>query len=251
MKQWAVRFLCSGEGRSVGTQRSCLRRSTKAANGFESLRRSAQQGFTLSRRSAQQGFTLIEMLVALMIFGMLTAAGVALLSVSARTQQTSDRLLAEFGQVRRLSALLTADLGQAAARMHRDAEGRPQRAFAGADGQDDTLLLFVRRGPSTSLGTSGDDGESGAGPQRVGYRLAEGQLQRVAFSRIDGAGRATVSPLIERVRSVRLRYRDERGDWRPSWADPDPTRLPAAVELVVDSARYGPIRMVFTVGGTR
>jgi general secretion pathway protein J len=191
------------------------------------------------------------MLIALTIFGMLTAAGVALLTVSARTQETSDRLLAEFGQVRRLSALLTADLGQAAARMHRDAEGRSQRAFAGADGQNDMLLLFVRRGPSTSLGTGWDDGEGGSGAQRVGYRVADGQLQRVAFSRVDGAGQAIVSPLVDRVRSVRLRYRDERGEWRPSWADPDPTRLPTAVELVVDSARYGPVTMLFTVGGTR
>lgn len=200
-------------------------------------------GFESSRRSAQQGFTLIEMLIALTIFGMLTAAGVALLSVSARTQETSDRLLVEFGQVRRLNALLTADLGQAATRLHRDAEGRTRRAFAGSDGQDDMLLLFVRRG--------WDDGESGPSAQRVGYRLADGQLQRVAFSRVDGAGGATVSPLVDRVQSVRLRYRNERGEWRPTWADPDPTRLPAAVELVVDSARYGPVTMLFTVGGTR
>jgi general secretion pathway protein J len=183
------------------------------------------------------------MLIALTIFGMLTAAGVALLSVSARTQETADRLLTEFGQVRRLNALLIADLGQAAPRLHRDAEGRTRRAFAGADGQDDMLLLFVRRG--------WDDGEGGAGAQRVGYRIADGQLQRVAFSRVDGAGRATASPLVDQVRSARLRYRDERGDWRPQWADPDPTRLPIAVELVVDSARYGPVRMLFTVGGTR
>lgn len=189
------------------------------------------------------GFTLIEMLIALTIFGMLTAAGVALLSVSARTQETADRLLAEFGQVRRLGALLTADLGQAAARMHRDADGRPQRAFAGADGQDDMLLLFVRRG--------WDDGADASGAQRVGYRIADGQLQRVAFSRVDGAGQAIVSPLVDQVRAVRLRYRDERGDWRPQWADPDPSKLPAAVELVVDSARYGPVRMLFAVGGTR
>lgn len=191
----------------------------------------------------QQGFTLIEMLIALTIFGMLTAAGVALLSVSARTQETADRLLAEFGQVRRLSALLTADLGQATARMHRDAEGRPRRAFAGADGRDDGLMLFVRRG--------WDDGADASGAQRVGYRIADGQLQRVAFSRVDGAGRAMVQPLVDQVRSVRLRYRDERGEWRPGWADPDPVKLPAAVEIVVDSARYGPIRMLFTVGGTR
>lgn len=202
-----------------------------------------KNGFKSSRRSAQQGFTLIEMLIALTIFGMLTAAGVALLSVSARTQETSDRLLAEFGQMRRLSAVLTADLGQAATRLHRDGEGRTQRAFAGADGQDDMLLLFVRRG--------WDDGENGSGAQRVGYRVADGQLQRVAFTRVDGAGQAIVSPLVDQVRSVRLRYRDERGEWRPQWADPDPIRLPSAVELVVDSARYGPVRMLFTVGGTR
>lgn len=191
----------------------------------------------------RNGFTLIEMLIALTIFGMLTAAGVALLSVSARTQETADRLLAEFGQVRRLSALLTADLGQAAGRMHRDSDGRPQRAFAGADGQRDMLLLFVRRG--------WDDGEDAAGAQRVGYRVADGQLQRVAFSRVDGAGQAIVSPLVDQVRAVRLRYRDERGEWRPGWADPDPIKLPTAVELVVVSARYGPVRMLFTVGGTR
>ena len=191
----------------------------------------------------RNGFTLIEMLIALTIFGMLTAAAVALLSVSARTQETSDRLLVEFGQVRRLDALLTADLGQAAARMHRDGQGEPQRAFAGADGQDDMLLLFVRRG--------WDDGDGASGAQRVGYRIADGQLQRVAFSRVDGAGQAIVSPLVDQVRGVRLRYRDERGEWRPQWADPDPVRLPIAVELVVESARYGPIRMLFTVGGTR
>ena len=54
--------------------------------------------FPAGRAMKRNGFTLIEMLIALTIFGMLTAAGVALLSVTARTQETSDRLLAEFGR---------------------------------------------------------------------------------------------------------------------------------------------------------
>ncbi|MGE0178592.1 MAG: type II secretion system minor pseudopilin GspJ [Sphingomonas sp.] len=191
----------------------------------------------------RNGFTLIEMLIALTIFGMLTAAGVALLSVSARTQETSDRLLAELGEVRRLNALLVADLGEAAARLHRDPEGRSRRAFAGAGGQAPMLMMFVRR--------SADDGES-TGTQRVGYRLAQGQLQRIAFARVDGGGgSAAVFPLMDSVRSVRLRYRNERGEWLDAWNEPDLVRLPAAVELMVDSARHGTVRMLFIVGGAR
>ena len=190
----------------------------------------------------RNGFTLIEMLIALTIFGMLTAAGVALLSVSARTQETSERLLAELGEVRRLGALLGADLGEAGARPPRDAAGRPRRAFAGFSGNAPILMMVVRRVA---------DDEEGAGTQRVGYRLAEGQLQRVAFGRVDGGGSATVSPLLDGVRSVRLRYRNERGEWLDAWTEPDPVRLPVAVELTADSGRHGQLQMLFAVGGTR
>ena len=88
------------------------------------------------------GFTLVEMLIALSIFGMLTAAGVTLLSLTARTQETSDRLLAELGEIRRTGALLTADLAQATPRLYRDRDGRPQRAFTGGRGDEPGLMAF-------------------------------------------------------------------------------------------------------------
>jgi general secretion pathway protein J len=191
----------------------------------------------------KNGFTLLEMLVALIIFGMLTAAGVALLSVTARTQETADRLLGELGEVRRLGALLTADLGQAAPRLHRDGDGRPQRAFMGDDGENAMLMVFVRRG--------WEAGEGGPAVQRVGYRFAEGQLQRLAFAQVDGGGAAIVSPLLSEVRSARLRYRDDRGDWHATWDASDGIRLPVAVELVTDSRAHGPVRQVFLVGTAR
>lgn len=183
------------------------------------------------------------MLVALTIFGMLTAAGVALLSVTARTQEISDRLLAELGEVRRLGALLTADLGQAAPRLYRDGQNQPQRAFTGDGGDGAMLMLFVRRG--------WEAGEGGPAVQRVGYRLADGQLQRLAFAQVDGGGNAIVSPLLSEVGSVRLRYRDDRGDWRPVWDATDGTRLPVAVELVTQSRAHGLVRQVFLVGSAR
>ena len=195
------------------------------------------------RRSADaNGFTLIEMLVALAIFGMLTAAGVTLLSLSARTQESSDRLLGELSQLRRVSALMTADLALAAPRLHRDSDGRPQRAFAGDSGESEMLMLLVRRG--------WDDG-AGGGVQRVGYRLRDGRLERLAFAHVDGGGPALAVHLLDEVRSLRLRYRDREGAWLPRWQPSDATRLPAAVELVADSEAHGLVRLVFLVGAGR
>lgn len=202
----------------------------------------SERGFRPSRGSAQQGFTLIEMLIALVIFGMLTAAGVALLSVSARTQETSDRVLTELGEIRRIDALLTADLAQAAARPWRDRDGRPQRAFTGA-GTGGPLMAFVRRGWST--------GEDASQLQRVGYRLEGGRLERLAFSRVDGGTEAAIVPLLDGVRTLRVRYRDRAGAWGEIWDPANGTQLPVAVELVTDSERHGLIRQVFVVGTGR
>ena len=197
------------------------------------------------RRSAppgRNGFTLVEMLIALAIFGMLTAAGVALLNISVRTQATSDRLLAEVGEIRRIGSLLTADLAQATPRLYRDADGRRQRAFGGGAGDRPLLLVFVRHG--------WDRGDGGT-LQRVGYRLREGRLERLSFRRVDGGGDAVASTLLDGVTALRLRYRDDRGEWRERWDSSDATRLPQAVELVTASAGQGTVRQLFLVGTGR
>ena len=185
------------------------------------------------------GFTLVEMLIALSIFGMLTAAGVTLLSVTARTQATSDRLLAEVGEIRRVGALLNADLAMAAPRLYRDRDGRPQRAFAGGAGDTAGLLALVRHG--------WDRGDGGT-VQRVGYRLRDGRLERLSFRNVDGGGEAVVVPLLDGVTALRLRYRDEDGAWLERWNHSDETRLPEAIELVTRTRTQGTVRQLFLVG---
>ena len=184
----------------------------------------------------QGGFTLVEMLIALTIFGMLTAAGVALLTLTVRTQATSERLLDQVGELRRAGALLTADLGQAAPRLSRDRDGRPRPAFIGAAGDGELLMALVR---------GGNDEDP---LERVEYHFRGGRLERLAFAQADGESHAIPVTLLSNVRQVRLRYRDREGVWQPVWNVTDPTRLPRAVELVSDSETHGSVRALFLVG---
>ena len=103
-------------------------------------------------------------------------------------------------------------------------------------------MVFVRRG--------WDAGEGG-GLKRVGYRLREGRLERLSFSRVDGGGTPVTMALLDGVQSLRLRYRDDEGEWRERWDPSEPNAMPEAVELVVISAGQGTLRQLFLVGTGR
>jgi general secretion pathway protein J len=196
-------------------------------------------------RRSQTGFTLAEMLVALTIFGILTAGSVALLSFSVRAQDMADRQLEAVASIRRTGALLSADLAQAAPRPWRDAAGQPQRAFVGAPAGAEQLMVLVR------AGWDNPDQLSRSSLQRVEYRLANGRLQRTGYAYVDGAADPAISLLVDGVASLQLRYRDRDGTWRASWEPGDPAQLPVAVELTLATEGLEPLRQVFIVGNGR
>lgn len=195
-----------------------------------------------SRSRPRNGFTLIELMVALLIFGLLAAAGVSLLSFSVKAQAASKERLDEMAGVRRLGAILTADLAQAAPRISRNVAGETRIAFFGGTGAEGELALaFTRRGwdnygaaPRASL-------------QRVEYRLVDDRIERRSFPMLDGAESGAPATIIRGVRSFALRYR-ARDEWRERW---DPTRatdLPRAVEVVAEIEGLGRVRQLFLAG---
>lgn len=189
----------------------------------------------------RNGFTLVEMMVALLIFGLLAAAGVGLLSMSVKMQDASGKRLSEVAALRHASALLNGDLAGAVARPTRDAAGTIHTAFAGGAGQSEGLQL-VRRGWDNL------DGSARSSLQKVEYRVVEGRLERRAYRYLDGAEPAAPIIVLQGVEQFQLRYRDERGGWRDRWDPSQPTDMPRAVEIVLGTKRDGVVRELFLVG---
>ena len=75
------------------------------------------------------GFTLVEMMVALLIFSMLSVAGVLLLRGAVDSDQVTAENLSEMAKMQRFVSLIEADLSQAIARTRRNQNGDRIAAF--------------------------------------------------------------------------------------------------------------------------
>jgi general secretion pathway protein J len=188
-----------------------------------------------------RGFTLVELIVALAIFAMLAATGVALLRGGVDATQASATRFDATARLLRTRALLIDDLAQAAPRRVRDANGALLPAFEGARGdrRDAPLLALTRRG------WTNDDGLARASLQRVEWRLsASGALERRAWPMLDGAQPGPAVTLMTGLTGAALRFR-ARGAWTDAWDEE--RALPEAVEIALDRPG-GRIVQSFLVG---
>ena len=121
-------------------------------------------------------------MISLLIFGLLAAAGVALLSFAVRAQGATAAKLDQVSAMNRLSSILTADLAQASIRQTRGLGGELLPVFTGESGANgSTMLRFVRDGWSNL------DGTPRASEQKVEYGIVDGALVRIAYPMLDGA----------------------------------------------------------------
>lgn len=188
--------------------------------------------------AGQRGFTLVELMVALLIFSMISAAGVMLLSASVRTQTAAGEMLDILAARQRLNAALSNDLAQALPRTSRNGAGDTAPAFeAGPHGFP---LIFVRSGWSNPSGASRSN------LQKVEYRLQEGRLERLAYAMTDGAQALEASILLADAFEAKLRFR-VKGEWRESWDPEQADALPQALELTTGKTNFQ-TRQLFLVG---
>lgn len=191
------------------------------------------------------GFTLVEVMVSLMIFAMIAAAGAAVLSVTIdnrfAVKAGSDRI----GDLQRMRGLLRADLGQATVRRSRGPTGRPTpQPMIGAAVPGDPVLILTRAGWS-------NPGEK-ARPslQRVEYRLVGTRLERRVSGHLDGARPGPPQVLYRGVRDLTVGFvRD--GETAPGFISSTERPLPDAVRISMTLDGYGRIEQLFLVGSGR
>jgi len=194
------------------------------------------------QENTEAGFTLIEVMVSLMIFGMIAAAGVAILSFSVKAQSSTGAKLDDISALTRTMSILSADLAQASNRTSRDEAGTSIPAFVGESGSGVTPMLRLVR-----AGWSNIDGAARSSMQKVAYRVDGGTLQRIAYPMVDGAQPLPPAALLTKVRQVGLRYRIA-GAWSDRWDGASGRPLPDAMELTVQRDDGTQFRQMFLVG---
>ncbi|MEO5867120.1 MAG: type II secretion system minor pseudopilin GspJ [Sphingomonas sp.] len=188
------------------------------------------------------GFTLVEVMISLLIFGLLAAAGVALLSFSVRVQKATGARLDDIAALGRLTSALSADLAQASTRRPRGESGEPQPPFFGAaSARTEPMLRLVRSGWTNT------DNAPRPSMQKVEYRYLDGSIVRAAYPMLDGTKPFDASPVLTHVRSVAFRYR-VNGAWGDHWDVGSPADLPQAMEMRLQRDNGVEFRALFLVG---
>ncbi|GGK09765.1 type II secretion system minor pseudopilin GspJ [Luteimonas terricola] len=189
---------------------------------------------------AARGFTLLEVMVSLALFGLIAAAGVAVMAYAVDSQGVLRERMGRLGEFQRARALLRADLSQASLRLVRRSDGSPARHtfIGGRPGESGPLFGFVRHGrenpeaaPRTSL-------------EYVEYRIVDGRLERSARAAVDSAQPPAARVLIDGITAARVAYLPAGEGWNDGWRGGS-TTLPAAVELELELDAIGTVRQRF------
>lgn len=185
------------------------------------------------KRLLQSGFTLIEIMVALAVFGVLSALAYMTLG---QTLDNSDMLTERMDRlqaVQRTMSYLSTDLLQAAPRPIR-ADLGSEPALRSTFGSEFALEL-TRNGWPNSAGVPRST------QQRMAYRIEEDELIRYHWNVLDRtAGSLPVATiLLDQVESLTFRFLQPNGDWSDQWP-PNSTGttsntniLPRAVEITL------------------
>lgn len=193
-------------------------------------------------RCRQTGFTLLEVLLALVIFAMLSLSAYAVLQGVMRNDEISRAKITRLSELQRAFATLARDFTQIIPRPTR-IDGEISNTLFQAERfqltSDDWSVAFVRAGwfnPGGELRRSE--------LQKVGYRLRQKTLERLTYLYPDAitGTEPTVTPLLSHVSAFTLRFY-KNGEWLTQWSTP--ATLPAAIEITLTLDDYGTIRRLF------
>ena len=199
------------------------------------------------------GFTLLELLVALAIFALLSVMAYAGLSTILTANQVLETNMERLSEVQRSVTFLSRDIRQTVNRAIRDTYGDNKQPLIGAS-EFDTLgtpaIELTRTGYANPLGTKRSF------LQHVAYRVEDEILYRNSWRVLDQAQDSESDALVicHDVEALELRYLDWENNWHNQWPPIDPeyqgSVLPKAVEVSLTLIDWGKVVRLLPLAGT-
>lgn len=207
------------------------------------------------------GFTLIEILVAVLIFGLIGVGAFSTLRAAQDAQQTLRERGERFLQLQRAITTFSRDYQQLVTRRVRDSYGDRLPMVQGISDETDTWIAFTRSGwrnpaqlPRSTL-------------EFVRYALEEGRLVRYSYLLLDQAQQPVVKRrvLLDGITKMQLKFRppqqgnvertltddSETGeDWLDEWPvggrqnTEDSGKAPAGIKLTLEVEGIGEVHRV-------
>ena len=200
-------------------------------------------------RQISPGFTLLELLVAVAVFAVLSAMAYGgLRNVIDNSQQTEVSML-RLQQVQLAMLKITRDFTQLSQRNIRDEYGNVTNYILTGDGGD-IVIEFSRggrRNPAELLRSH---------LQRVAYKIEENTLSRLHWPHLDRTQEMLPyeSVLLEDVENASIRFLDNNNEWHNEWPPLSGTGLPgdttvvlSAIEFTLELQDWGEIVRIFLV----
>ncbi|HSW92863.1 MAG TPA: type II secretion system minor pseudopilin GspJ [Gammaproteobacteria bacterium] len=191
-----------------------------------------------------RGFTLLEIIIALFIFSIVSVILVTALHTTLGTQSSAEKKAARLAELQ--VALLL---------MSRDIEQVIDRPIMTASGQ---MEGFVGTAQTVTFTHTGFDNPFGqlqrSTLQRTRYQLNQGTLERLTWPMLDQAKETSpdVRSLLTNVSALRFEYLDDKNHFQTSWpvsSDPHQSTWPVAVRVSLTVRDWGQITQLYLLKG--
>lgn len=201
---------------------------------------------SLPSKKNTQGFTLLEVLIAIAVFSLISLSSFTIFDSVLKGDQTSKNKSERHNELQRAFLLIERDITQIARRSARlNGEAPLAKFIQSAEdsfASEEQAIAFVRHGwtnPGLLLPRSD--------MQAVAYRLVDETLERLHFNFVDAVvgEEPKVRPLMKDVTELAFEFYDGK-KWQKVWAT---NSLPLAIAIEVDTKDFGVIRRQFLVPG--
>lgn len=203
-------------------------------------------------RTRAAGFTLVELLVAIFVFAIVSAIAMGGYNELVKQSDIASAGAARTRKVQAAVQRLVLDFSSLEPRPVREPLGDSVQPALRSDARNEEIVAEL-----THSGWSNPAGVPRSTLQRVSYRLEDDKLIREYWVVLDRtlSGEPQSAEMIDRVERVDLRFMDGNRSWHEQWpplgySAPDGPQLrPIAVEITLELEDWGEIKRIVEVAG--